>query len=822
MSSFFSALRILYAAVLFSLCVSTAFGQSFLFNRADLPFGSQPGGIAVADFNQDGKLDVAVTDSFAQTVTIFLGQSNGTFKQHASYATGYEPGSVVAGDFNNDGMVDIAVANWVGSSVSIYRGNGNGTFKAAITTDVPYYASALVAADFNKDGKLDLAITSNSVNSVYILLGQGDGHFESPVTYTTPSYTIGIIAEDFNRDGHIDLAIADTYGNDVYVMLGNGDGTFQAGTSFSAGTTPIQLVAGDFNGDGLVDLVVTDGPDCGCAFMSVLLGNGDGTFQPPLTTSIAGAGSIVAGDFNRDHKLDIAIDNGLVSVFLGNGDGTFKQDVDYGSDGSSERFVTGDFNRDGLIDFVVTNFNGNNSTHLSTLLGNGDGTFGKLASYSTGSGPSGIVGADFNGDGKIDLATVNGIDNTVSILLGQSGGKFAKAVNYAVSGAQYAAIVAADLNGDGKLDISTLNYSAGTVSILLNKGNGTFASHKDYPAGMNPAALAAGDFNGDGHADLVVGNQGFGLSLVLADGKGGFKAPIAFGSGLSPSSIAVADFNGDGNLDLATVSGSFSSSSVSILLGKGDGMFASPVNYPSGSGPVAVLARDFNQDGKTDLAVLASGSVFILLGNGDGTFQNSTGYPAIAYASAMFAIELYKPNTLDLVVTAANSFNGSINVLEGDGEGHFGSASTYYAGIGPVAIFGADFDGNGSKDLAVVNSIYSTSAVTVMMNEAVAALFPSSLTFPETTLSTESAKLTVLLSNPGTASIAVNSIKISGTAAGDFTETNNCRRNVAVGKSCTVVVYFEPTQKGRRSATLTFNDNALRGVQTVSLVGTGQ
>ena len=124
------------ALLVLLLGVLPAFGQAFLFNRSDFALGTQPGGIAVADFNHDGRPDIAITDSFAQTVTILLGQSDGTFQEKASYATGYEPGTVVVGDFNKDGKLDIAVANWIGSSVSVYLAQGNGTFEAPITTNV--------------------------------------------------------------------------------------------------------------------------------------------------------------------------------------------------------------------------------------------------------------------------------------------------------------------------------------------------------------------------------------------------------------------------------------------------------------------------------------------------------------------------------------------------------------------------------------------------------------------------------------------------------------------------------------------------------------
>ncbi|MGC2559215.1 MAG: FG-GAP-like repeat-containing protein, partial [Terriglobales bacterium] len=740
------------------------------------------------------------------------------FKEHASYATGYEPGAVITGDFNGDGKQDLAVANWIGSSVSVYLGKGNGTFEAPITTSVPNYASVIVAADFNGDHKLDLAVTSNSTNAVYILLGRGDGSFESPVTYSTPNDTIGIVAADFNRDGHIDLAIADTYGNDVYVMLGQGDGAFKAGMSFAAGEVPVELVAGDFNGDGILDLAVTDGPDCGCAYMSVLLGNGDGTFQGPLTTSIPGAGSIVAGDFNQDGKLDVAIDDGLTMIFLGNGNGTFQPVVQYGTAGGAEAFATGDFNRDGAIDLVITNFNGNNATNISTLLGNGDGTFGRVAAYATGTSPGPIVSTDFDGDGIPDLAVANVLGNNVSVFLGKGGGKFASAVNYSVSAA--GATVSADFNGDGRPDIATLNYSGGTVSVILNQGDGTFGAYKDYSAGKNPEALVAGDFNRDGNIDLIVGNSA-GLALLLGNGKGGFAAPVVIGTGLSPTGIAVGDFNHDGKLDLATVSFSASSSYVSVLLGNGDGTFGPAVNYSAGGyEPVAVMAEDFNHDGKVDLAVLTYlvSGISVLLGNGDGTFGSYTEYFAPQLASAFVAANFYGPKTLDLAVVGAG--DSYVYFLAGDGKGHFGSPNSYFGGVEPVNLVAADFDKNGSTDVALTNSPYGT--VTVLLNGAVMSLSSSAVSFPKTSVGSKSKAKKVNFSNPGTALASISSVLISGANAGDFSETNNCPASLAAGKSCAVDIEFQPTQKGGRSALLMFTDDALAGSQTVALTGTAQ
>ena len=210
------------------------------------------------------------------------------------------------------------------------------------------------------------------------------------------------------------------------------------------------------------------------------------------------------------------------------------------------------------------------------------------------------------------------------------------------------------------------------------------------------------------------------------------------------------------------------------------------------------------------------------LGNGDGTFQAYKAYPAASGSGlAMLAADFTGDGNLDLAVLSSN-YTVAAYILKGDGKGHFGTPSAFYPGIGPAAFVAADFDNNGGMDLAVTNAIYSTSMVTVILHEAVSALFPNSLKFGGIVVGAISTARAVQFSNPGTVPVAIQSIKVSGLNAGDFAETNNCGTKLPVGKSCTVSITFQPTAKGARSATLTFSNNALSGVQTVSLSGTGK
>jgi hypothetical protein len=323
-------------------------------------------------------------------------------------------------------------------------------------------------------------------------------------------------------------------------------------------TNTNSLVAGDFNGDGKLDLAVSTG-----ATLSILLGKGDGTFNvTTFPTTAQFVGTLVVGDFNGDGKLDLAFPDpfhNLVHVLLGNGDGTFTE-VSTTAVGTDPVWAAaGDFNGDGKLDLAVVNRAGGN---VSILLGNGDGTFSRKPSVKVGTKPNAVTVADFNGDGKLDLAVVNSGSNNVSILLGAGDGTFILKSSPATGASPYG-IVASDFNGDGKVDLAVTNtcgnalscspLAYGSVSILLGAGDGTFTvTSKVLTAYRKPLGIAAGDFNADGKADLAVVGMTEGGALVFpGNGKGGFGTPIVLGEDPYSNYIAVGDFNGDGRLDFA-------------------------------------------------------------------------------------------------------------------------------------------------------------------------------------------------------------------------------------------------------------------------------
>jgi FG-GAP-like repeat/Putative Ig domain/FG-GAP repeat len=350
-------------------------------------------------------------------------------------------------------------------------------------------ASAIAIADFNEDGRPDLVVAG--ATRLFVFLGKGDGTFAltpaSPIPVPSPPdddfaspYVGSFAVGDFNFSGHLGFAVAEPQNLAAVILLGNGDGSFtlsSANFANSLGEPINDIHAADFNADGSLDLAFVNELS---GVSSVVLGYGQGAFNAAgdlfVTTGFAEAGAV--GDFNGDGKLDVIVASGGTTAFpgsglavsLGNGDGTFTQGstspILLGSLLSS--IVTADFNGDGKLDLAVTDSAGN---AVIILLGNGDGTFGPPTTIPVGNSPESIIAADFNNDGKLDLALVNSVDGTVTLLLGNGDGTFTQA-----SGSPYTVnlsgfqLAAADFNGDGKLDLAVVNLSGkGSVSILLQQ-----------------------------------------------------------------------------------------------------------------------------------------------------------------------------------------------------------------------------------------------------------------------------------------------------------------------------------------------------------------
>jgi hypothetical protein len=428
-----------------------------------------------------------------------------SFSPATSFPVAMNPQDVVTADFNNDGKLDLATSSYDDAtgdgSVSVLLGNGNGSFQAARTFATGPYTFSLAAGDFNADGKIDLATANNGGvdnNDVSILLGHGDGTFAAAIDVGASGYSWSIAAGDLNADGKLDLVTTsdDGWGYDsVSVLLGHGDGSFAAPITYDSYYGQLfSPTLADFNGDGNVDVAVAGWQMYGAI---VSLGNGDGTLQDPTfyeNNTIAGSNSITAGDFNADGKIDLVTSNYMTNsatVFLGIGDGTFiVPPRTFGAGNGPASATAADVNTDGKLDLIVTNQSYAGSG-ISVLLG--DGLGGLAAPIAVSTAASSLVIADFSGDGRPDAAATYLGPSNVAILLNDG--------NWTVQPTRPQITISDVTKAEGKNKATTsfsftVSLSAAynqPVTVSYRTVNGTATASSDYTAKSGTLTFAPGE-----------------------------------------------------------------------------------------------------------------------------------------------------------------------------------------------------------------------------------------------------------------------------------------------------------------------------------------
>jgi hypothetical protein len=592
--------------------------------------------VVVADLNGDGMQDLALTNlgfSVGNTLGVMLGHGDGTFDTEVRYTIGSGVYGVAAADLNADGALDLAVGWSSGQGtdyhVAVLRNNGSGTFTLGATLNVPTsdgftpFWPSVAAADFDGDGRVDLSATSGGTLHLAVFRNLGNLSFSPPTIYPAGGGPTRLLALDIGSDGRPDLVEAapgDSFAGHLVVLRNLGNGTFGSPVRIEAGPQPYGVAVADMNGDRRVDLI---GANRGSGTGTIDPQMSDGTFAaPPIYEAAADLLPIdtATGDFDGDGHPDMALSEldytsqaqDVVAIMHNDGRGHFalQQQLPSGTDAHAKSVIAADLNGDGKDDLAWTPeiFNVANYP-LEVALNTGNGTFAQPVSYPLGTcGTGEVTAGDVNGDGHLDLIVANdrggpgvceGYGRTVRVVLGNGNGTFAPDFGVQI-GMLTEMAVAADVNGDGRADIVS---SGALTHVALALPGGGFAAPVTYQA--RGTELAAADMNGDGHPDIVTADGSTAALYVLRNsGTGSFTVQRYQGeevNGLmNGQALAIGDINRDGLLDVAVANPS--GQNAAVFYGRAGGQLGPEMRYGTRSDFGDVNIADYNGDGRLDLA----------------------------------------------------------------------------------------------------------------------------------------------------------------------------------------------------------------------------